>query len=65
MFRTKSGDLDVYETPAISHRLVDICRKVVNQYLDHSKLKNLLLPNELKKFLLYEDIKEIKVVNSY
>lgn len=35
-----------------------LCRKVVNQFTPNSLVNELCLPNELKKYLLYEDLRE-------
>lgn len=35
-----------------------LCRKVVNQFTANNLVNELCLPNELKKYLLYEDLKE-------
>lgn len=58
MVGTKLGYVDVYEAPVVIQRLVDLCRKVVNQYVDHEKINKLALPNELKRFLQYDDIRD-------
>lgn len=56
MIGTKTGYIEIYETSVIVQRLVDICRKVVNQYVDRDEISELTLPIELRKFLLYDDI---------
>jgi WD repeat/SOCS box-containing protein 1 len=53
---TKNGHLEVYETMVIIPRLVDICRKIVNQFIDRNSIEKLYLPSELKSFLQYENI---------
>jgi len=58
MIGTKNGHVDIYEAPIMIQRLVDICRKVVNQYVDHELISKLVLPSELKHFLLYDDIRD-------
>jgi hypothetical protein len=58
------GYVDIYQAPVIIQRLVDICRKVVNQYVDHEQINKLSLPNELKRFLLYDDIREQQLSTS-
>jgi len=64
MIGTKSGHVEIYEAPVMIQRLVDICRKVVNQYVDHNQINKLVLPNELKRFLLYDDIKDLSLQQS-
>ena len=39
-------------------RLVCLCRKIVNQYIERKSINELCLPNELKKFLKYEDLND-------
>lgn len=58
MIGTRHGQVDVYETPLVVQRLKHVCRVVVNQYVCRSDLSKLGLPNELVKYLMYEDIKE-------
>lgn len=50
--------MDVYEAPLVVQRLKHVCRVVVNQYVRRSDISKLGLPNELVKYLMYEDIKE-------
>lgn len=56
MAGTKHGQVDVYETPLIIQRLKHLCRVVVNKQMDRDGIRRLHLPNELKKYLNYEDI---------
>lgn len=35
-----------------------LCRKVVNQFTENNLVNELCLPNELKKYLQYEDLKD-------
>lgn len=35
-----------------------LCRKVVNQFTANNLVNELCLPNELKKYLQYEDLKD-------
>jgi hypothetical protein len=55
---TKNGNVDMYQLPLTVPRLVDMCRKVVNHYIDQNSINKLQLPSELKKFILYENIRE-------
>ena len=54
---TKDNCLNVYDVPLASPTLMSICRKVVNKMYNHDSIGNLCLPNELKRFLHYEDIR--------
>ena len=56
MVGTKHGQVDVYETPLIIQRLKHLCRVVVNKHMDRDGIRRMHLPNELKKYLNYEDI---------
>ena len=62
-FRTKNGQVDVYKVPLIIPKLVDICRKIVNQIIDQP-VYELNLPKELKKFLLYDDIRDDSIMTN-
>lgn len=53
----RNGHVDLYKTQLVLPRLVDICRKSVNKQLI-KPASQLNLPNELKKFLLYDDIRD-------
>ena len=54
---TRNGHIDVFKAPIIVERLVDICRRIVNQLVDHEKIGMLNLPKDLEDFLSYDDIK--------
>jgi hypothetical protein len=49
--------------PIVIPKLVDICRKVVNQILNQP-VYELNLPKELKKFLVYDDIRDEAIASS-
>lgn len=62
MVGTTQGHLDVYKVPAIIPSLIVLCRKVVNQMIEQPI--ELYLPNELKKFLQYDEIKAKRMQNT-
>lgn len=50
----------MYKVPVIINRLSDICRTIINQYVEFKSINKLDLPKDLKEFLLYENIKDKK-----
>ena len=60
---TRNGHLEVYEAPLIIERLVNICRKSVNEFIDRKDIEKLLIPVELEKFLLYQNIRDQSASN--
>ena len=61
---TRNGQIDVYKSPQIVERLVDICRRMVNQLIERENISKLNLPNDLENFLCYDDQKIILNSNS-
>ncbi|CAF0790797.1 unnamed protein product [Brachionus calyciflorus] len=58
MVGTRSGQVDFYEVKPVIPKLMNLCRKAVNQFTKYSFINQLCLPNELKKYLKYEDLKD-------
>ena len=56
--RTRSGHLEFYEVKPAIPKLMNLCRKVVNQYVSQKIVNELCLPNELKRYLKYEELKD-------
>lgn len=54
---TKTGEVDVYKTPIIVSRLIELCRKVVNKNI-RQPVDEIILPGELKRHLAYDDISD-------
>ena len=57
---TRNGHIDVYKVPVQVERLVDICRRVINQLTERENINKLKLPKHLENFLCYDDVKPIR-----
>lgn len=57
-FRTRNGQLDVHEVPIMIPKLIYLCRKAVNISCHRKQIEKARLPNELKRFLTYQDISD-------
>ncbi len=58
---TRDGHVNVYKTPRPNvERLVDICRRIVNQLVERENIDKLNLPSDLENYLCYDDIRPIK-----
>lgn len=56
---TRSSRVDIYKAPIKVQKLVDICRKYINQYVERKNIDKLHLPRDLAGYLCYEDIQTI------
>jgi len=60
---TRSGHLDFYKPNVRVAKLIDLCRKIVNRQIIQP-VSQLRLPNELKNFLSYDNIRDQPRINN-
>ena len=56
---TRDGSIDVYKAPCAVERLIDICRRTVNQLVERENIEKLDLPKDVENYLSYDDIQPI------